>query len=902
MVRGVDVKEYVETYGGRAAVWNIRKFEEEGVAEVSRIPYSIRVLIENMARNLDGAVVREDDVDAVLNWRKNVGREIPYMPSRVVLQDFTGVPAVVDLAAMRDAMKEMGGDPLKVNPVIPADLIIDHSVQVDYYGTEYAFMLNVEKEMQRNRERYTLLKWAQKAFNNFRVVPPGRGIIHQVNIEYLAKVVHLRDFRGELAAFPDTVIGTDSHTTMVSSLGVLGWGVGGIEAEAVMLGQPYYIPIPEVVGVRLVGELREGVTATDLVLTITEILRRRGVVGKIVEFFGPGLDGLSVPDRATIANMAPEYGATTGFFPIDNATLEYLLGTGRDPEHVKFVESYAKMTGLFREPDSPEPDYSDVVEIDLGEVESSIAGPGNPEDRIPLREAKRRFAEILREYVKDAKKRGLGVGLDLSVKVPFNGVEAEMRHGAVVIAAITSCANTSNPSVMIGAGLLAKKAVEKGLEVKPWVKTSLAPGSMVVSEYLRGSGLLPYLEALRFHLVGFGCTTCIGNSGPLPPKIEEVIKRYGLYAVSVLSGNRNFEGRVHPLTRGNFLASPILVVAYALAGRMDIDLINEPIGHDPNGDPVYLKDIWPSQREIREAIARSLNPEIFRKRYARIFEGDEKWRSLDAPNTPLYKWDPESTYIRKPPFFEKMSLEPQPPKDITGARVLVLLGDRITTDHISPAGSIPPESPAGRYLIERGVEPEEFNTYGSRRGNHEVMMRGTFANVRLRNLLVPDREGWWTIHIPSGEVMSVYDAAMRYRREGTQLIVLAGRQYGAGSSRDWAAKGPYLLGVKAVIAESFERIHRSNLVCLGILPLQFEEGQGWRKLGLNGRELYYIEGISKGLSPRKKLKVRAVRDDGSEITFNVIARLDTPIEVEYYEHGGILQYVLRKMYKESQTS
>jgi aconitate hydratase len=887
--------EQMDSYRGKVNVWNPRKLSEQGY-DVSRLPYSIRVLLENMLRNYDGYAVRAEDAEAVARWRENVGREIPYMPSRVVLQDFTGVPAVADIAAMREALRDLGGDPAAANPTIPADLIIDHSVQVDYFGTADALAQNMRLEMERNRERYTFLRWAQGALRNFRVVPPGRGIIHQVNIEYLAQVVHIRRQGRGLAAFPDTVIGTDSHTTMAAGVGVLAWGVGGIEAEAAMLGQPYYIPIPEVVGVRLVGEPPEGVTATDIVLTITEILRKSDVVGRIVEFFGPGVEKLPVPDRATIANMAPEYGATTGFFPIDEATLSYLRLTGKSEKHVKFVEDYARRTGLLREPGAPDPEYSRVIEVDLSKVEPSIAGPANPEDRISLRSVKQKFPEILGKYLevaKDARPR------DARVRVEIGGVSAELGHGFVALAAITSCTNTSNPYLMVGAALLAKKAVERGLAVKPWVKTSFAPGSRVVVEYLRRAGLMPYLEALRFHLTGFGCTVCIGNSGPLIREVEGAIKANGLYAVSVLSGNRNFEGRINPLTRGSFLASPPLVVAYALAGRIDIDFYSEPIGYDPNGRPVYLRDIWPSPAEIREVVERYLDPREFKEVYSEVFEGEEDWRSLPAPSSAIYQWDPSSTYLKRPPFFEGMSLEPGKPRDIVGARVLVLLGDRVTTDHISPAGSIPPDSPAGRYLIEHGVKPEDFNTYGSRRGNHEVMVRGTFANVRLRNMLVPDREGWWTVHLPDGQLMSIYDAAMRYKQEGVPVIVIGGKQYGAGSSRDWAAKGPYLLGVRAVIAESFERIHRSNLVGMGILPLQFMEGQGWRSLGLTGRETYYIEGIEEGLRPKKVLRVRARRDDGTEVTFNVLARLDTEVEVEYYQNGGILQTVLRKLLRKS---
>lgn len=912
----------IETYKGEAIYYSLPALEEAGETKVSRLPYSIRVLLENMLRHEDGFVVTEDDVIAVAKWEPQGERkEIPFMPSRVVLQDFTGVPAVVDLAAMRDAMKELGGDPSLVNPLIPADLIIDHSVQIDYFGTVYSLFRNIDMEYKRNRERYQLLKWAQKAFKNFHVVPPGKGIIHQVNLEYLAQVVHLREQDGTLKAFPDTLIGTDSHTVMINGLGVVGWGVGGIEAEAVMLGQPYYMLIPDVVGVKLVGELPEGATATDLVLTVTEMLRREGVVGKFVEFFGPGLEKLSLPDRATVANMAPEYGATMGYFPVDEVTLKYLLLTGRNEKHVEFVRKYLQLQGMFYTPDAPEPEYTKVLVLDMSTVEPSIAGPRQPDERIPLREAKKRVREHILEYIR--KRRGttgyLGGTTSVdphaegapaheeheieehtpTVEVEVNGEKTVMTHGSTVIAAITSCTNTSNPSVLIGAGLLAKKAVERGLRTRPHVKTSLAPGSRVVPLYLQEAGLLEYLEALRFHVVGFGCTTCIGNSGPLPEAVVKAITQYDLYATAVLSGNRNFEGRIHPLSKGNYLASPMLVVAYALAGRVDIDFYNEPIAYDPNGEPVYLKDIWPSQKEIREYIEKSIKPWMFKERYKDVFEGDERWQSLQAPTGTIYEWDPASTYIRKPPFFENMGPEPPPLSDIRGARVLMLLGDKVTTDHISPAGVIPKDSPAGRYLIEHGVKPREFNTYGSRRGNHEVMMRGTFANIRIRNLLVPDKEGGWTKHFPDGQVMTVYDAAMKYKEEGVPLIVIAGKQYGTGSSRDWAAKGPYLLGVKAVIAESFERIHRSNLVGMGILPLQFKPGENRETLGLTGDEVYDIIGIEEGLYPHKELTVRATKPDGRVVEFKTIARLDTNIEVEYYRHGGILQYVLRKLLRES---
>ena len=906
---------YLDLPFGRFRYYRLAELEEVGLAsKVEELPFSIRVLLENLYRNLGKGVVTEEEVRALGHWGLSAPsvEEIAFHPTRVLLQDFTGVPLVVDLAAMRGVAKRLGKDPKVVNPLVPVHLVIDHSIQVDHFRRPDAYLLNLDLEYERNRERYVLLKWAQKAFSNFQVVPPGTGIVHQVNLEYLATVIDDRVIDNERVAFPDTLLGTDSHTPMVNGLGVLGWGVGGIEAEAVMLGQPYYMTVPEVVGVRLEGELREGVTATDLVLHVTELLRRKNVVGKFVEFFGPGLEDLSVPDRATIANMAPEYGATVGYFPIDRHTLEYLRFTGRSPERVALVEAYAKAQGLFLEDYEWRGRYTEVVVLDLGDVETSLAGPANPEDRLGIADLKRVVEEYIRKVRatvsgQGAANRWEGEGGGQAVAqlqrteevreavVTVNGETYALRDGSIVIAAITSCTNTSNPTVMVGAGLLAKKAVERGLRVPKYVKTSLAPGSQIVYEYLVRSGLYRYLEELGFSLVGFGCTTCIGNSGPLPPEVAEAIERHDLITFSVLSGNRNFEGRIHPQVRGNFLASPMLVVAYAIAGRADINLLEEPLGLDRDGKPVYLRDIWPSMSEIREVIERSLTPELFKEKYANVFEGDERWRSLEAPSGDVFVWDPSSTYIREPPFFEGFSLEFEEPEDIIGARVLVLLGDRITTDHISPAGAILPGSPAGKYLIEKGVDPADFNTYGARRGNHEVMMRGTFANVRLKNLLVPGREGWWTRHLPSGDVMTVYDAAMRYKAEGTPLLVLAGKQYGAGSSRDWAAKGVYLLGVRAVIAESFERIHRSNLVGMGVLPLQFRPGEGWKTLGLDGTEVFDIVGISEGLKPRKELTVRANKPDGSTVEFKVIARLDTPIEVEYYRHGGILQYVLRKL-------
>ncbi|MFS8572478.1 MAG: aconitate hydratase AcnA [Clostridia bacterium] len=867
---------------GKAVIYRLDALEKAGLTTISKLPFSIRVLLENVLRNCDGYLVTEDHVRTVAGWSKDSpgGQEIPFMPSRVILQDFTGVPAVADLAAMRAAMKEQGGDPAEINPLIPSDLVIDHSVQVDFFGSAEAFLRNVEREFERNEERYMFLKWAQKAFRNFRVVPPGRGIVHQVNLEYLAKVVQLREVNGEKVAFPDSLVGTDSHTTMVNGLGVFGWGVGGIEAEAVMLGQPYYMGLPQVVGFKLTGELPEGATATDLVLTVTQMLRQKGVVDKFVEFYGPGLSKLSLADRATIANMAPEYGATMGFFPVDEETLNYLRGTGRDEALIDLVERYAKEQQLFRTDDTPDPEYSDTLHLDMSTVKPSVAGPRLPQDRIVLTDVKATFRRALAEtYKKDE---------------PPSKPD-ELGHGSVVIAAITSCTNTSNPSVMVGAGLLAKKAVERGLTVKPHVKTSLAPGSRVVTEYLKNSGLLAYLEALRFHVVGYGCTTCIGNSGLLQEEVARRVDEGDLVVAAVLSGNRNFEGRINPLVKANFLASPPLVVAYALAGTVDIDFETEPLGYDPQGEPVYLRDIWPSQEEIRETIERSLDASLFEQQYAEIFQGDERWERLPVPEGDLYEWDPKSTYIQEPPFFKGMPKEPGSIQEIRGARILAVLGDNVTTDHISPAGAIAKDGPAGRYLREQGVEPVDFNTYGSRRGNHEVMMRGTFANIRIRNEMVPGVEGGYTIHFPSGEQLPIYDAAMRYKEEGVPLVVIAGKEYGTGSSRDWAAKGTYLLGVKAVIAESFERIHRSNLVGMGVLPLVFRPGENRKTLGLSGSERIDILGLSDQLVPNQEVTVRAVREDGSAVEFQAIVRLNSPVEVEYYRNGGILQTVLRKL-------
>ncbi|MFN4218466.1 MAG: aconitate hydratase AcnA [Candidatus Bipolaricaulia bacterium] len=884
---------------GKAVLYRLDALEKSGIGKIARLPFSLKILLEAVLRHCDGRVITEDDIIALARWNPKTGREIPFKPARVLLQDFTGVPAVVDLAAMRSAVKRLGGDPTKINPLVPVDLVIDHSVQVDYFGSRLALQRNAEIEFERNRERYEFLRWGQKAFQNFRVVPPATGIVHQVNLEFLAQVVMTRKQNSELIAFPDTLVGTDSHTTMINGLGVLGWGVGGIEAEACMLGQPLYIVTPEVIGFKLTGQLREGVTATDLVLTVTQMLRTKGVVDKFVEFYGEGLSQLSLPDRATIANMAPEYGATCGFFPVDDETLRYLQQTGRSPELIDLVERYCKEQGLFRTDKTPEPAFTDTLELRLEDVEPSVAGPKRPQDRIRLWDVKREFRKALTALPHPAPHQTSSGLYAFAVNV-----KRSLQHGSVVIAAITSCTNTSNPSVMIAAGLLAKKAVERGLKVPSHVKTSLAPGSKVVTEYLQRSGLMPYLEELGFHVVGYGCTTCIGNSGPLPEPVAKEILERDLVAAAVLSGNRNFEGRIHPLVKANFLASPPLVVAYALAGTVDIDWAHEPLGTDKDGRPVYLKDLWPSQEEIKAIIARSITPEMFQKTYASVFDGNPQWNAITGVEGELYHWDPGSTYIQEPPYFKELSLTPTPLTDIHGARVLVMLGDSVTTDHISPAGDIPVDSPAGRYLMERGIEKRDFNSYGSRRGNHEVMMRGTFANVRLKNLLVPGVEGGVTVHFPDGERMSIYDAAMRYQAEDVPLIVLAGKEYGMGSSRDWAAKGPALLGVKAILAESFERIHRANLVGMGVLPVQYRDGQNAAVLGLTGRESFDIEGISKLERPRQELTVRAYKPDGSVTEFTVIARLDMPIEIEYYKNGGILQTVLRQLLSltsESQT-
>jgi len=864
-------------------VHRLELLEDQGVSELAKLPFSLRILLENLLRFEDGRFVHAEDIQALASWKPGAPeKEIAFMPARVLLQDFTGVPAIVDLATMREAFVNMGGDAKRINPLFPAELVIDHSVQVDHFGNLDAFGLNAELEFRRNVERYAFLRWGQAAFQNFKVVPPDTGICHQVNLEYLARVVCAMPHGSRWEAYPDTVVGTDSHTTMVNSLGVFGWGVGGIEAEAAMLGQPSSMLIPEVVGFRLHGRLREGATATDLVLTVTEMLRKKGVVGKFVEFYGSGLSSLSVPDRATIANMAPEYGATMGFFPVDSETLAYLRFTGRQSEQIALVEAYSKEQGLFRTDETPAPLFNDTLELDLGSVEPAVAGPKRPQDRVPLRLAKSSLTNV----VEGAPAK--------SVPVRNNGDAFDLSSGAVVIAAITSCTNTSNPSLMIGAGLLAKKAVERGLHIKPWVKTSLAPGSKVVTDYLQAAGLTPYLDKLNFHLVGYGCTTCIGNSGPLPEPIGAAIKENNLVAVAVLSGNRNFEGRIHPLVRANYLASPPLVVAYALAGRMDLDITTEPIGNDTAGKPVYLKDVWPTPQEVETAVRAAVSTTQFTKEYGEIFEGDARWKSMPIPKGDTYRWDPKSTYIKMAPYFENMPKTPPALSDIREARVLAVLGDSVTTDHISPAGSIPADSPAGKYLIGSGVKPHEFNSYGARRGNHEVMMRGTFANIRLRNQLAPGTEGGWTLFQPGGEKMSIYEAAVKYHEAGVPLVVIAGKEYGSGSSRDWAAKGARLLGVRAVIAESYERIHRSNLVGMGVLPLEFKSGENRESLGLTGQEIFSVEGVA-SLSPKKPIVVHAKSEQGKVKTFTATARVDTPEEVSYYRHGGILQYVLRQM-------
>ncbi|MGI5992320.1 MAG: aconitate hydratase AcnA [Methanosarcina sp.] len=925
------VRDTIETAAGDASIYRLGKLEEKGFEGISLLPYSIKILLESLLRHADTEkhLIAAEDVEALARWSpENVSdRDIPFIPSRVVMQDFTGVPAVVDLAALRSAMQRLGDDPAKINPVIPVDLVIDHSIQVDSYGTAYALEENEKKEFERNRERYSVMRWAQKAFDNLRVVPPGRGIIHQVNLEYLTPLVHLKEKDGELFAFPDTLVGTDSHTTMINGIGVVGWGVGGIEAEAVMLGQPYYMPVPEVVGFKLYGKLAPGVTATDLVLTIVKILRNEGVVGKFVEFYGPGLNSLSLPDRATISNMAPEYGATLGIFPPDAETLDYLRRTGRSEEQVDLVKKYLEAQDLLYSVHKPEPVFSRILELDMGTVKPCLAGPKRPQDQLFLSEVPENYRETMQQVFIQKKESGLELSTDPAYQrwIGEGGAPVEeseilgaeevkeaeslekafkVSHGSVVIAAITSCTNTSNPSVLIGAGLLAKKAVERGLLAKPFVKTSLSPGSRVATEYLKTAGLLPYLEALGFHQVGYGCMTCIGNSGPLPENVAKEIEENDLTVAAVVSGNRNFEGRISPLVKANYLASPPLVVAYAIAGTVNINLETDPLTYDPNGRPVYLKDIWPADEEIRNAEKSSIKPSMFEKEYSGVLEGPKLWKELEAPTGTLYEWDPMSTYIQEPPYFMDFPLTSPVPKDIKNARVLALFGDSITTDHISPAGDIPSDSPAGRYLISWGVNPEDFNSYGSRRGNHEVMMRGTFGNIRLRNRLVTREGGWTTYHLrkeafPEEEScggIPIYDSAMLYAENNIPLIVIAGKEYGTGSSRDWAAKGPLLLGVKAVIAESFERIHRNNLVGMGVLPLQFKEGENADSLGLTGKESYDIFGIEY-MKPNGELTVRAKDENGNEVQFQVVLRLDSAVEIEYYINGGILHKFLRNSMK-----
>ncbi|MGI9043082.1 MAG: aconitate hydratase AcnA [Gemmatimonadaceae bacterium] len=913
----------LEAGGRQYTIYRLDSLASVSGGKASTLPVSLKILLENLLRNEDGKFVKREDIEALASWdvKGKAEKEIAFRTARVLLQDFTGVPAVVDLAAMRDALARLGGDPAKINPLQPVDLVIDHAVQVDEYGSDAAFLINANLEFERNQERYAFLRWGQNSFENFRVVPPGTGIVHQINLEYLAQAVFTNTVDGETTAYPDSLVGTDSHTTTINGLGVLGWGVGGIEAEAAMLGQPVSMLIPEVVGFKLHGKLPPGATATDLVLTVTEMLRQKKVVGKFVEFYGAGLSSLSLADRATIGNMAPEYGATMGFFPIDAETVKYLRFTGRAEQQVELVEAYTKAQGIFRTDDSPDPLFSDTIELDLGTIEPSLAGPKRPQDRVPLKLAKKMFREALEADLERtgtvagiaAAKQAMSVsatpqlspsavatshaeqaGEYSAVKVTMRGETFGLRHGSVVIAAITSCTNTSNPSVMLAAGLLARNAVSKGLMTKPWVKTSLAPGSKVVQDYFTAAGVLASLETLGFHIVGFGCTTCIGNSGPLPQPVADAIEEHKLVAAAVLSGNRNFEGRINPLTRFNYLASPPLVVAYALAGKMDIDFNTEPLGIGSDG-PVFLRDIWPAPKDVEDEILRSVKAEMFKNQYANVFEGDENWRSLPVPEGDLYDWVADSTYVKNPPFFDGMTLTPPGVRPIREARVLAKLGDSITTDHISPAGSIPAASPAGKWLIAHGVNTSEFNSYGARRGNHEVMMRGTFANIRLRNELAPGTEGGWTAVSPGGDPVPIYDASMEYQRQRVSLVIIAGKEYGTGSSRDWAAKGTLLLGVRAVIAESFERIHRSNLVGMGVLPLEFMPGDTRETLKLSGFETFDIAGMSDDMKPHSLLTVRATADDGTVTEFQAVSRIDTPEEMSYYRHGGILQYVLRQL-------
>jgi len=896
--------QIIDTPLGSAQIYSLREVQTSDGIDLEKLPFSFRILLENLLRNQDGGIVTSEDIQSLAS--RKVDKEIPYMPTRVLLQDFTGVPLIVDLAAMRDKVTSLGLDPSIVNPQIQTDLVIDHSVQVDFFGSGNAFHLNIDREYSRNEERYSFLRWAQKSFKNMRVVPPGTGIVHQVNLEYLGQVITASKKNGNLELYPDTLVGTDSHTTMINSLGTLGWGVGGIEAESVMLGQPYYMQVPRVLGVKLTGELPIGSTGTDLVLTITQLLRRKGVVNQFVEFFGPGLKSLSLPDRATISNMSPEYGSTISFFPIDSVTMDYLRMTGRDEAQIKMIEIYANIQHLFYNSNDPDPLYTDTIDVDLTTIEPSLAGPSNPEDRVPLGKMKETFRNILSSHERKKTEKGNNRpavwnnegGSQSQIQSlnnsPTSTTKHDLRDGSVIIAAITSCTNTSNPVLMVGAGIIAKKAIERGLHRKRYVKTSLAPGSRVVTDYLTNSGLLPFLEEMGFHLVGYGCTTCIGNSGPIDKEIEDAVINQELYAVAVLSGNRNFEARIHPIARANFLASPILVVAYAIAGTIDWNPITDPLGKDPHGNNVYLSDIWPSTEEIQDCLSKSLSQELFRSRYSEVFQGDEHWNKLPTPKGELYEWNKDSTYIIPSPFFDGFSAEPVPAENIVNGRVLVMLGDKTTTDHISPAGSIAEDSPAARYLTRRHVEVSNFNTYGSRRGNHEVMIRGTFANIRLKNELLDGQEGGVTLHLPTKTPGSIYNTAMRYMKEHTPLIVLAGKAYGSGSSRDWAAKGTQLLGVRAVIAESYERIHRSNLVGMSVLPLQFQDGDSWKKLELDGTELYTIEGLS-SLEPRKTVTVTVKGQDGEIRKFDTTARLETEIEVKQFQEGGLMKSVLRDM-------
>ncbi|ADP32358.1 aconitate hydratase AcnA [Bacillus atrophaeus] len=894
-----QAKKTFSTNGKTYHYYSLKALEDLGVGNVSKLPYSIKVLLESVLRQVDGRVITKEHVENLAKWGtaglKDI--DVPFKPSRVILQDFTGVPAVVDLASLRKAMDSVGGDPDKINPEIPVDLVIDHSVQVDKAGTEDALAINMDLEFERNAERYKFLSWAKKAFNNYQAVPPATGIVHQVNLEFLASVVHAKEVDGELITYPDTLVGTDSHTTMINGIGVLGWGVGGIEAEAGMLGQPSYFPVPEVIGAKLVGELPNGTTATDLALKVTQVLREKGVVNKFVEFFGPGVAELPLADRATIANMAPEYGATCGFFPVDEEALNYLRLTGRDAEQIDIVEAYCRNNGLFYTLDADEPNFTDIVEIDLSQIEANLSGPKRPQDLIPLSVMQETFQKHL---VSPAGNQGFGLeAAEANKEIKFkllNGEETVMKTGAIAIAAITSCTNTSNPYVLIGAGLVAKKAVELGLKVPNYVKTSLAPGSKVVTGYLVNSGLLPYMKELGFNLVGYGCTTCIGNSGPLSPEIEEAVAENDLLITSVLSGNRNFEGRIHPLVKGNYLASPPLVVAYALAGTVDINLKTDPIGVGKDGQNVYFSDIWPEMDEINSIVKQTVTPELFRKEYETVFDDNKRWNQIETTDQALYKWDNDSTYIQNPPFFEEMSVEPGKVEPLRGLRVVGKFGDSVTTDHISPAGAIGKDTPAGKYLQEKGVSPRDFNSYGSRRGNHEVMMRGTFANIRIKNQIAPGTEGGYTTYWPTGEVTSIYDACMKYKEDKTGLVVIAGKDYGMGSSRDWAAKGTNLLGIRTVIAESFERIHRSNLVFMGVLPLQFKAGDNAETLGLSGKEVIEVD-VDETVRPRDLVKVRAIDEDGNVKSFEVLVRFDSDVEVDYYRHGGILQMVLRDKMK-----